>query len=102
MMMMSSTGNSMLPLMTKQHCISLMDSCNSSQEFSQEPLLLNPHLNSTIEPSKIEGEKTQKSSKRRSIGDLVERYKKLIQKRDTNSQITNVSTRETLGEEAVI
>ncbi|XP_001605050.1 uncharacterized protein LOC100121437 isoform X1 [Nasonia vitripennis] len=103
MMMMSSTGNSMLPLMSKQHCISLMDSCNSSQEFSQGPLLMNPNMNSTIEPAKLEESEnvSQRSNKRRSIGDLVERYKKLLQKRDTNSQERIDPTREPLGEEPV-
>jgi hypothetical protein len=103
MPIMSGTSSSMLPLMAKQHCISLMDSYNSSQEFSREPLLLNSKLSSTIEPSNSEeAEKIpQKNSKRRSIGDLVERYKKLLQKRDTSQEETSASTKEFLNEELI-
>ncbi|XP_011494269.1 PREDICTED: uncharacterized protein LOC105359369 [Ceratosolen solmsi marchali] len=103
MSMMSSTSNSMLPLMAKQHCISLMDSYNSSQEFSREPFLLNSNLHSSMDPSNSDdAEKvSQKNTKRRSIGDLVERYKKLLQKRDTQEE-RNASTKELLDEEIVI
>lgn len=71
--------------MAKQHSISLIDSCSSSQEISQNSLLINPNLSSTIESSKAgeEGNEVQKSQKRRSIGDLVERYKKILQERDS-------------------
>lgn len=102
MMMMSNAGSSMLPQMTKQQSISLNYSYNSSQEFSQEALLMNPNLNSTADNSRTEEcEKVpRKSIKRRSIGDLVDRYKKLLQKRDMDSsQMANNPSREPLGEE---
>ncbi|KAL7287728.1 hypothetical protein TKK_0018114 [Trichogramma kaykai] len=103
MMMMSSTGNSMLPFITKPHCISLMDSCNSSQEMSQDPLLLNPHLNSTMDPKVKEQKKSSpKPNRRRSIGDLVERYKKLLKHRDDTIQLSDVTKNEPLGEELII
>ncbi|XP_023246833.1 uncharacterized protein LOC106636363 [Copidosoma floridanum] len=81
MMTLMST-NSILPAIPKNSCTSMIDSCNSSQEFSREPLLSHPRLNSTTVMEKLEKKVPPKSHKRRSISDLVERYKNLVQKRD--------------------
>lgn len=84
-MKMSSSEKSILPLMSKEHCISFSDSCNLSQDSSQESLLAKPNLKSTTENSKQNEEKVIKNkNKRRSITDLVERYKNLIQKSESS------------------
>lgn len=78
---MASSEKSLLPSMSKEHCLSFSDSYNLSQDISQESLLKKPNLQSTTEKSKQNDEKAYKSTgKRRSITDLVERYKSLIQK----------------------
>lgn len=80
---MTSSEKSILPSMSKEHCLSFSDSCNVSQEFSQESLLMKPnnYLKSMMENSEQSEEKISKTNnKRRSITDLVERYKNLIQK----------------------
>ncbi|KAJ8678819.1 hypothetical protein QAD02_014606 [Eretmocerus hayati] len=86
MMMMSSTGNSLLPLISKQQNISHVDSCNTSQELSQESFSLCSNMNSTVDVQKHETEAPKSSHKRRSLSDLVERYKKILQRNEKNSQ----------------
>ncbi|XP_058793951.1 HAUS augmin-like complex subunit 6 [Phymastichus coffea] len=79
-----SIMNMMLPLLARQQNISLADSCNSSQEISQNSFLMNPNLSSVHESSlKAEEKETQNSQKRRSISDLVERYKRILQERES-------------------
>ena len=83
----------MLP-MIKHHCFTL-DSCSMIQDFSEETLLMNPDMNSTVEVLQQEEKHlSSKVGRRRSIGDLVERYKKIVEKNNATTSQNKISVPE--------
>lgn len=92
--MMSITGSSMLPMM-KQHCFTL-DSCDTSQDFSADALLSKPNMNSTVELPKQDEKQVEPPSvtRRRSISDLVARYKKIVDKSNNYANKNVIATEE--------